>query len=77
MTTVLTHDAAPNVVVDATVSDTVTCFGLVGGVAEYPEIAGPAGKSSSLPSGALAGAAAAGAALLVGGAWYARRRWVR
>jgi len=74
MTTVLTHDAAPNVVVDATVSDPVYCFVPVGGIAEYPEIAGPAGKSSSLPSGALAGAAAAGAILLVGGAWYVRRR---
>jgi hypothetical protein len=74
MTTVLTHDAAPNVVVDNTVTDTVTCSIPVGGVAEYPDIAGPAGKSSSLPAGALAGAAAAGAALLVGGAWYARRR---
>ena len=74
MTTVLTHDAAPDVVVDANVSDTVNCFIPVGGIAEYPEIAGPAGKSSSLPAGALAGAAAAGAILLVGGAWYARRR---
>jgi hypothetical protein len=77
MTTVLTHDAAPNVVVDATVSDTINCSIPVGGIAEYPEIAGSAGKSSSLPFGALAGAAAAGAVVLVGGAWYARRRWVR
>ena len=74
MTTVLTHDADPDVVVDANVSDTINCFIPVGGIAEYPEIAGPAGKSSSLPAGALAGAAAAGAILLVGGAWYARRR---
>ena len=74
MTTVLTHDAGTDVVVDANVSDIVTSFIPVGGIAEYPEIAGPAGKSSSLPAGALAGAAAAGAILLVGGAWYARRR---
>jgi hypothetical protein len=74
MTTVLTHDAAPNVVVDANVSDTVNCSIPVGGIAEYPDIAESVDKSSSLPPGALAGAAAAGAALLVGGAWYARRR---
>ena len=77
MTTVLTHDADPDVVVDATPTDTVNCSIPVGGIAEYPDIAEPAGNSSSLPSWALAGAAAAGAVILAGGAWYARRRWVR
>jgi len=76
MTTVLTRESGGALVFDATVSDPdpVSCSISVGGIAEYPEIAGPAGKSSSLPAGALAGAAAAGAILLVGGAWYARRR---
>ena len=76
MTTVLTRESGGALVFDATVSDPdpVSCSISVGGIAEYPEIAGPAGKSSSLPAGALAGAAAAGAVVLVGGAWYARRR---
>ena len=81
MTTVLTHESGtpPDLVlvVDKTVSDNVVCSpgeGLVGGIAENPDIAERAGGSSSLPYSALAGAAAAGAILLVGGAWYARRR---
>jgi len=77
MTTVLTRESGGVLVIDANKSDTVTCSIPVGGVAEYPDIAGPAGKSSSLPSGALAGAAAAGAVVLAGTAWYARRRWAR
>jgi hypothetical protein len=76
MTTVLTHDAGTDVVVDANVSDTVNCFIPVGGIAEYPDIAESVGKSSPLPSSAFAGAAAAAAVVLVGGAWYARRRWL-
>jgi hypothetical protein len=77
MTTVLTRESGGVLVIDANKSDTVTCSIPVGGIAEYPDIAGPAGKSSSLPSGALAGAAAAGAVVLAGTAWYARRRWAR
>jgi len=74
MTTVLTHDSGLNVVEDNRVSDTMSCSLTVGGIAEYPDTAGPVGKSSSLPPGALAGAAAAAAVVLVGGAWYVRRR---
>jgi hypothetical protein len=78
MTTVLTREAGdPKALVfDATVSDTVNCSLGVGGIQGYPDIAETVDKSSSLPSSALAGAAAAGAVVLMGGAWYARRRWV-
>jgi hypothetical protein len=79
MTTVLTREVgSPKALVfDATKSDDVVCSpGAVGGIAEYPDIAESVGKSSPLPSSALAGAAA-GAVVLMGGAWYARRRWVR
>jgi hypothetical protein len=79
MTTVLTREVGGVLVLDTDppVSDTVNCSLAVGGIAEYPDIAETAGNSASLPSGALAGAAAAGVVVLVGGAWYARRRWVR
>jgi hypothetical protein len=78
MRTVLTREVGGALVfdVDPPVSDTVNCSLAVGGIAEYPDIAESAGKSSPLPSSALAGAAAAAAVVLVGGAWYARRRWL-
>ena len=77
MTTVLTREVGGALVFDANVSDTVVCSpggGVVGGIQGYPDIAETAGNSSSLPSGALAGAAAAGAVVLMGSAWYVRRR---
>jgi hypothetical protein len=76
MTTVLTREVGGALVFDATVSDTVTCSIPVGGIQGYPDIAETVSGSSSLPSWALASAAAAGAVVLVGGAWYARRRWL-
>ena len=77
MTTVLTREVGGALVFDANVSDTVVCSpAAIGGIAEYPDIAESVGKSSPLPSSALAGAAAAAAVVLVGGAWYARRRWL-
>jgi hypothetical protein len=81
MTTVLTHDADPDVVVDNTVTDAVVCSaGSVGGLAEFdplqPEAAADGTGSSAPGTPLLAGLAAGGALLLAGGAWYARRRWV-
>jgi hypothetical protein len=78
MTTVLTREVGGALVLDTDppVSDTVNCSIPVGGIQGYPDIAETAGNSSSLPYSALAGAAVAGAVVLVGGAWYARRRWV-
>ena len=79
MTTVLTRESGGSLVFDATVSDTVTCFGPVGGIAEFdspePDAAAD-GPGSSAPSAPLLAGLAAGCLLLVGGAWYARRRWV-
>ena len=79
MTTVLTREVGGVLVLDTDppVSDTVSCSLAVGGIQGYPDIAETASNSSSLPSWALAGAAAAGAVILAGGVWYARRRWVR
>jgi len=83
MTSVLTHDAGGNVVVDNTVNDNVVCSAgvvFVGGLAEFdplpPETAADGTGSSAPGMPLLAGLAAAGALLLAGGAWYARRRWV-
>lgn len=79
MTTVLTHESGASLVIDANVSDTVGCSVPVGGVAEFdsPALDAAAGGAGSSAPGAplLAGMAAAGCLLLVGGAWYARRRW--
>jgi len=55
----------------------ITAADPVGGIAEPPEIAKSAGRPSSLPIVALAGAAAAGVIALGAGVWYARRRWLR
>ena len=82
MTTVLTREVLGALVKDATVDDTVSCSrGAVGGLAEFDPLqpdAAADGTSSSAPSTSLlAGLAAGGALLLAGGAWYARRRWVR
>ena len=59
----------------------------VGGIAELPDMAGAspeeagaAGEGSGWPAGsyaALAGGLAAAAIAIAGGAWYARRRWLR
>jgi len=80
MTTVLTRESGGVLVKDAEVSDTVSCSGTVGGIAEFtplePEAAAAGTASSPTSMPLLAGLAAGGALLLAGGAWYARRRWV-
>jgi hypothetical protein len=81
MTTVLTRESGGSLVIDANVSDTVSCSTPVGGIAEFdsPAPDAAAGGSGSSAPGAplLAGLAVGGCLLLAGGAWYARRRWVR
>ena len=59
----------------------------VGGIAELPAVAGTSAEEAGTPAGgsgwsagayvALAGGVAAAAAVMAGGAWYARRRWLR
>ena len=54
--------------------------GAVGGIAELPGVAGTpleAQGSSGRDVASLAAVVAAGVVALAGGAWYARRRWLR
>jgi len=59
----------------------------VGGIAELPAVAGTSTETAGMPDegsgwsvvacAALAGSVAGAATLMAGGAWYARRRWLR
>lgn len=68
---------------DASIVVNPPCAVAVGGIAELPDVAGTAleeGDSSGSSAGlvgAVAAAALAGALVLGGAAWYARKRWLR
>ena len=79
MRTVLTRESGGVLVIDANVSDDVTCSGVVGGIAEVHPLepdAAAAGTGSSATGTPLLAGLAGGSLLLVAAAWYVRRRWV-